>query len=114
MNKFMYKPSDNKYGNIKVIARTEDVDAMLKMGWVKSPDEFWKFDDVIDDSNGDKGSGEPGTLEWDTAHVNQYKKKSEIVDHVKEVTGETIKDAGRMDYIKENAVEVLKAHYDNS
>lgn len=118
-------PHDN--GFIKAIVPVVSLDIFFGLGFIKvegtqekepviktdpEPDGFKPAIDGVY-INGDKGCGLPGTLTWDMARINELDDRKEIVNHVNEVTGTLINNRGRIDYLKKNAIKVLKEHYES-
>lgn len=96
----IYFPGPSGYNELpyrKALVYKEDVDYFLELGATTTqPDEAFEFVPEAEEAegemenavDGDKGDGEPGTLEWHNTQVNAMRVKKDIVNYVSEVIGE--------------------------
>lgn len=85
---------------------TNDLEATVEycesLGWKRSEQEERLPTD------GDKGSGKPGTMEWHRHWINDLHDKAEIADYVRELTGEKLDLRGNLKAAKTRALKMIE------
>lgn len=100
-------------GYRKAIVMLDDVDFFISIGAYNTPGDIQEtvLHDCKDiDMDPDKGSGRPGSLRWHVLKINESDDRPTILEYVKNVTGKDINHRGRLDYMKKNAIRVIKDH----
>ena len=91
------------------LQNTENLNNYAKQsGWKLANDASGLSDE------GDKGSGEPGSIEWHEAAIKGMSDKKEIEQYVIDVCKVDINIQGKLTTVQNKAIKAIRGSYDNS
>lgn len=99
------KPNGN---TITTNASKLTIEGCVSMGF-KRRGQVEKLAEIAKAVNPDKGSGEPGSYEWNCNWINQYDDKQEIAKFILDLSGDKLDQRGSIEKVREKAIALLES-----